>query len=122
MGDENRSTRIAEQNDQFRKGIGLLLAKEEEVIPGTALITAGINALSIPLQLAISARVREFNNFTPDNDPYGEHDFGVIQVEGVGSVYWKIDYYDSSLTYGSEDPSDLSITQRVLTIMLAEEY
>lgn len=122
VSDETRSIRIAEQNDQFRKRAGLPPADGEDVIPGVALMTAGIRALPLPVQLAILARVREFDTFTPDNDPYGEHDFGIIQVPGEGSVYWKIDYYDPTLTYGSEDPSDLSVTHRVLTILLAEEY
>ena len=122
MGDENRSTQIAEQNDRFRQRAGLPPTEGEDVVPGVALMTAGINALPLPVQLAILARVREFSIFTPDNDPYGEHDFGIIKLPEIGSIYWKIDYYDSSLTYGSEDPSDLSITQRVLTILLAEEY
>ncbi|WP_042467047.1 DUF3768 domain-containing protein, partial [Sphingomonas sp. FUKUSWIS1] len=36
-------------------------------------------------------------------------------------VYFKIDYYDAAFQYGSEDPADASITQRVLTIMVRED-
>ena len=35
---------------------------------------------------------------------------------------FKIDYYDASMKFGSEDPADLSKTTRVLTIMLAEDW
>lgn len=55
------------------------------------------------------------------NDPYGEHDFGKVVVNGV-SCFWKISYYDNRLEYGSEDPANPDITTRVLTIMLTSEY
>jgi hypothetical protein len=116
-----RSKRIAELNDQFRKTVGLPVLKQQPV-PGMAVMTAGIDALSLLQKTSILQRVREFDVFTEENDPYKEHDFGLIAVEDVGSVYWKIDYYDASLTYGSEDPADPAITMRVLTILLASEY
>ena len=64
-----------------------------------------------------------FDNFTPNNDPYGEHDFGQITLEGT-TFFWKINYYDLDLHMHmhSPDPSDETVTARVLTIMLAEEY
>jgi hypothetical protein len=71
---------------------------------------------------AIITKVREFSTFTPDHDPYGEHDFGAIEQESVGTVFWKIDYYDVDYECGSPDPADPKVTRRVLTIMLAEEY
>ena len=55
------------------------------------------------------------------NDPYGEHDFGLIEVAGH-RVMFKIDYYDLSLCGHSADPADPLMTRRVLTIMLAGEY
>ena len=108
----DQSKRIAAMNDQFRQtGVG-----------GQVFMTRGIAALPAETQAFIVARVRQFEDFTPDNDPYGEHDFGAIDVKGVGQVFWKIDYYAPDMSHGSEDPTDLSITVRVLTIMLAEEY
>ena len=53
--------------------------------------------------------------------PILEHDFGSIQL-GENTIFWKIDYYDLDLHMHSPDPSDETITARVLTIMLAEEY
>jgi hypothetical protein len=82
-------------------------------------ITPGIAALD-DLESMIDA-VRAFDAFTPRNDPYGEHDFGAIE-HGGKTVFWKIDCYDLDLVMHSPDPSDPSVTQRVLTIMLAEEY
>ena len=66
-------------------------------------------------------KVRNYNHFTPDNDPFSEHDFGSIQF-GENTIFWKIDYYDLELHMHSPDPSDPAVTARILTIMLAEEY
>jgi hypothetical protein len=67
--------------------------------------------------------VRNFSQFDEDagNDPHAEHDFGAFSLCGDRMV-WKIDYYDLALEAGSEDPADATITTRVLTVMLAEEY
>jgi len=70
---------------------------------------------------AILHAVKCFDQFTNDNDPYGEHDFGALEA-GKDSIFWKIDYYSSDLKGGSSDPSNPRVTTRVLTIMLAEEY
>ena len=83
------------------------------------IITAGVRALEDVD--AVLRQVQVFEAFTPDNDPYGEHDFGSITLEGA-TFFWKIDYYDLDLQMYSPDPSDETVTARVLTIMLAEEY
>ncbi|MEQ8826157.1 MAG: DUF3768 domain-containing protein, partial [Parvibaculum sp.] len=62
-----------------------------------------------------------FDDFTPDNDPHGEHDFGSVRID-ENAIFWKIDYYDRSMEAGSPDPADPEVTTRVLTIMLADEY
>ena len=70
--------------------------------------------------MVLTGRVRS-NQFTPDNDPYGEHDFGALEAAGE-RVFFKIDYFDRSLAYASSDPADSSVTTRVLTVLLSHEY
>ncbi len=107
-----KTKRIAQLNDQFRKtGNG-----------GKMFTTQGIEALTIDQKMLVLAKVRQFDDFTPDNDPHGEHDFGAFTLPDVGKIYWKVDYYDLAMEYGSEDPANSEVTTRVLTIMLAEEY
>lgn len=103
--------RIAELNDLARTAMG---------IAGKLIQTQGISALPEADQSAIREKVETFNDFTPDNDPYGEHDFGSFDHAGQ-KIFWKIDYYDKNYEYASENPSDARKTNRVLTIMLAEE-
>jgi hypothetical protein len=103
---------IAELNDLCRKAMG---------IAGRAVQTAGISSLPPEDQSAIREKVETFDAFTPDNDPHKERDFGAFEHNGQ-RIFWKIDYYDTTLTKGSEDPSDPRQTVRVLTIMLASEY
>lgn len=102
---------IAALNDKLRQyGIG-----------GKIMFTAGLTALGdVRLARAVAA-VQRFTAFTSDNDPYGEHDFGAVELDGT-RILWKIDCYDKGLEYASADPADPAVTTRVLTIMLAEEY
>jgi hypothetical protein len=65
--------------------------------------------------------VRLFSDFSPDNDPHEEHDFGTV-VCGGERYFWKIDYLDLDLCNASPDPSDPAFTIRVMTIMRADEY
>jgi hypothetical protein len=43
--------------------------------------------------MEVLQKVRAFKVFTPDNDPYGEHDFGAFDFN-TKRIYWKFDYYD----------------------------
>jgi hypothetical protein len=85
------------------------------------MLTAGVHALPIDCQMKLLRAVSQFDDFTEANDPHFEHDFGRI-VQDKCTFLWKFDYYDTEMHFGSEDPSNDSITTRVLTIMLAEEY
>lgn len=90
-------------------------------IAGKLVQTRGICDLPPEDQSAIRERVETFEDFTEDNDPYKERDFGAFEHKGK-KIFWKIDYYDPTLTKGSEDPADPKQTCRVLTILLADEW
>ena len=121
MNDE-KATEIAALNDLFRSGF-IVPSFGPHAVPGQVVCTSGIAALPPETQIRIWGEVSRFDSFTEDNDPRGEHDFGAFEVEGVGKIFWKIDYYaDKSCDFGSEDPCDPAQCFRVLTIMLAEEY
>jgi len=115
-----RPTVIAALNDTFRVTLGA--PRNGITIPGRCILTAGIDALSLEAQIDLLQQVQRFDDFTEDNDSYGEHDFGAIDHPEAGKVFWKIDYYDPTYTKGSENPCDLTRTARVLTVMLASEY
>jgi len=107
---------IAQQNDKFRQG--------DPNVPGTRVITAGIEDLLKQLDIPVgqlAQTVSEFSDFTDANDPHGEHDFGAFEFHGH-KCFWKLDFYNQDCSQGSDDPSELSKTRRVLTIMLAEEW
>jgi len=103
--------RIRHLNDAFRRTF----------VGGAVVVTAVVEALPTAKRKAILAKVRAFDAFTEDNDPHGEHDFGVIE-DGDVRCFWKIDYYDREMELMSPNPSDPEVTTRVLTIMLTDEY
>jgi uncharacterized protein DUF3768 len=107
----NQAQRIRALNDDLRK----------HLIGGEAVITLGVAALGQEAVERIVQAVADFDDFCHANDPYGEHDFGSFEVEGE-TIFFKIDYYDRSLTHHSPDPADPAVTERVITIMLADEY
>jgi hypothetical protein len=88
---------------------------------GSVVITRGLAALDAEVLAKIIGAVQCFDQFTADNDPYGEHDCAIIEVAGE-RVMFKIDYYDRAMQGHSPDASDPGVTTRVLTIMLASEY
>jgi hypothetical protein len=88
---------------------------------GNAVITPGIAALGQEAVERIVKTIAVYDDFCHINDPHGEHDFGVFDAGG-NKIFFKIDYYDKTLTCHSPDPSDPSVTERVITIMLADEY
>ena len=108
---EAKTDKIRELNDQLRQNFA----------GGTAVMTPGIAALGAEAVARIIKTIGVFDDFCHANDPHQEHDFGAFDADGQ-RVFFKIDYFDESLSYHSPDPADPSVTKRVITIMLAEEY
>jgi hypothetical protein len=88
---------------------------------GIAVITPGIAALGKEAVDRIVKTIAVYDDFCHANDPDEEHDFGAFEADGH-RVFFKIDYFDKTLTHHSPDPANPSVTERVITIMLAEEY
>ena len=103
--------KIALLNDAFRKTLS----------GGKVLLTPGVHELPDMVKAAAIQKVATFEDFSEDNDPYGEHDFGKFELCSR-KFFWKIEYYDRAMEHGSEDPSDPEQTTRVMIVMLAEEY
>jgi len=103
--------RIRLLNDELR----------QHLLGGGAVMTPGIAALGREAVQRLVQVVATFNNFCSANDPHGEHDFGAFDFDGT-PVMFKIDYYDKSLSFHSPNPADPALTERVITLMLAEEY
>ena len=103
--------KIARLNDVLR----------QTFLTGRIVMTEGIQQLPDLTRERVLSQVREYSDFCDDNNPHGERDFGAFEENGE-SYFWKIDYYDSKLEYLSPDPANPDVTQRVLTIMRADEY
>jgi len=126
--EREQTARIARLNDLARQAMGVAC---------TAVATAGFRSLPDTDQSCVRELIETFDVFTDDNDPHGERDFGTIYQLGNGRwtterprlredererVFWKIDYYDRDMQFASEDAANPAVTQRVLTIMLSDEY
>ena len=123
-----QTARIARLNDLARRAMGVAC---------TAVATVGFRSLPDADQSQVRELIETYDAFDEDNDPHGERDFGTIYQLCDGRwtterprvrddererVFWKFDYYDRDLQFGSDDAANPAITRRVLTIMLADEY
>ena len=108
---DTRTDRIRALNDDLR----------QDLLGGLAVMTPGIAALGQQAVERIVKTIAVYDDFCHSNDPHEEHDFGSFEADGQ-TIFFKIDYYDKTRTYHSPDPSDPSVTERVITIMLADEY
>ena len=106
-----KTDQIRALNDELR----------QHLLGGIAIITPGVAALGQEAVERIVKTIAVFDDFYHANDPHQEHDFGSFEVDG-NTIFFKIDYFDRTLRCHSPDPSDPTVTERVITIMLAEEY
>ena len=104
-------------NDEMRAG---LLTGGSEAY-GTIVMTRGVADQGQSFVQRAGMTVAGFDAFDGDNDPYAEHDFGAFEIDGE-KLFFKIDYYSLDMQGHSADKSDVGVTHRVLTIMLASEY
>jgi hypothetical protein len=102
---------IRSLNDSLRRNFSL----------GVAVMTPGVAALGPDAAERIFRTIATFDDFSRENDPWHEHDFGSFEAEGE-TIFFAISYYDKSMTMGSPDPANPLVTTRVITIMLASEY
>ena len=111
MNNREQTNSIRDLNDAFRRTFQ----------GGTVMLTSGIIELGAETQAKIFTAIQTFDAFDDGNDPWGEHDFGSVDIDGE-RIFFKTDYYDLTRAMHSVDPADPSVTERVMTIMLASEY
>ena len=100
---QGQIAQIAALNDAARLTMGVTCR---------VVMTQGIAALDDATRSEIIELVERFQDFTPDNDPHGEHDAGFLYRDASGqwrtrwadddkrpslSVMWKFDLYDPGL-------------------------
>ncbi|MEP3921090.1 DUF3768 domain-containing protein [Ascidiaceihabitans sp.] len=107
-------SRIAEQNDAFRN-------RQAGGGQGQWVWTQAIDAEGADFLRACMQAVEAYDDFTEENDPFGTHEMGFMEVAGK-KVWWKIDLYDRAFEGGSEEPTSLAHTRRVLTILFPSDY
>lgn len=95
---------VAERNDAIRHALPRRNPADR------ILLTQGVQALGPVGVIEAIKKVAGFDEFTEDNDPWGDHDFGAFEVNGE-KCFWKIDDYQ-----GHDG------IRCVLTILLADEY
>ena len=108
-----RTLKIASLNDEVRRSFNHTV--------GMYVTTRSFTAEPKAVQRILIKKIREFEDFDEANDPYHEHDTGIVTHLGRNAMF-KIDYYDKNVEGGSPDPSDPTVTQRVMTVMLTHEY
>lgn len=115
-----RAKLIADHSDRFRNTWGA-----DFTIPGQIVMTQAVAALRPAWMVKAMAAIQRFDDFNEDNDPYGDHSFGAVEItvgDETKTIWFKIDLYDWNLEYGAEDPTNLELTKRVMTVLFPSDY
>jgi len=108
-----RAMEISERNDRARKAIGVACMLVQ---------TAAVNARDPEERSRLREAVEKFNGpWTQGNDPWCEHDFGVIEMFGL-RWFWKFDDYSQTYPSVGELRAHGLTHWLVLTILRADEY
>ena len=127
--------KFAKANDEFRKqSIDLFFNANGRSInifnhfdkyrfsslEGALVLTHGFDKLRRRSKDALLKKVAEYIEFDPGNDPYGLHDFGIVNTKTY-EAWWKIDCFEDINCQNS--PIDFEdVGYRLLTIYLPEEH
>ena len=110
-----RDSTIGRLNDRCRQG----LDRTARIVVTSTCLASSSDDTTGSRVLAHAQLLRGLRQC--DFDPRdAERSRGRFTVQGV-EVHFTIDYYDTTLEWGSEDPADASVTTRVLTLMLRED-
>jgi hypothetical protein len=71
QADMDKVERTRTLNDAFRR----------DPRQGGVVLTTGVSSLPPDQLAALLATIRDFDDFTPENDPYEEHDFAAVVVD-----------------------------------------
>ena len=80
-----KTARIRDLNDAFRHTFA----------GGKVVMTAGVDALPDMVKAEALEQAATFSDFTAENHPHGEHDFGSFELCGR-KFFWKIDYFGAT--------------------------
>lgn len=113
----SRAECIARLNDRARQG----LDRNARIIFTRACLAEFCSDDTVSALVTQADPMKTMRQHIFDDDAHGERDMGFITFRDK-PAWFKIDYYDADLAYGSEDPADASITRRIITIMLPGDY
>ena len=111
---------ISAINDKLRKGVALVCIRGQtravfpkvEGIKAKLLLNCNVEAVKVP---RIIDAVNTYDSFEEGNDPYGERDFGKVEVDGE-KYFFKFDYVDDNWEFHKVNGN------RVLTIYPTREH